>query len=611
MYSEDGSKLISTYNGSGRGAHVKVDLNPKIGTKIICDHAYDDVENRFADSITIPDTVIALGYNAFGWISVEEITIPSSVKYITGNPFGNPFGYYNKIKCNSKYFSALNDVLMTSDNSIYIANNDNKARIKTIPTGVIIVGRGAIKSHDEVELIRIPSSVIALAEESISLCNNLLVIVFEGMVNIIESGVLRGCKRLKAILVPRGLKQHYQGLLPNEYGLFVVEFSNNQESSDNILHNVLIEEDKKNSLQVVRKSNVKPFVSQEEMSFIKNIKNEYELTEISLIDKEEKVIDWGCLDEEEKIYWKNGLASYSKDGKKILQFEGGVDEYMIRSGVEVICDYAFTYYNNKHFSFPKTTIILGDRLFNNPPFEELIIPESVRKITGNPFATCKVKLHCQSPAFYFDGNVLYDNEKRRIISVIGNFPQNGKDQQIEFCKTVIVIGRNSFNHIFLPRIIVLPDAVVFIGDSAFSNAYINGIKLGKRVLEIGEWAFAFSSIEEMELPDSLEILGNSAFSCCSSLKRIKLSASLTTIAEDTFTNCKNLNNVYIPEGIRIIKKNAFNMCKSLINICFPDSLEKIEKGAFSFCGFKTVVVSKHTIIEEGAFMKDCTIMRRE
>ena len=33
------------------------------------------------------------------------------------------------------------------------------------------------------------------------------------------------------------------------------------------------------------------------------------------------------------------------------------------------------------------------------------------------------------------------------------------------------------------------------------------------------------------------------------------------------------------------------------------SLERIEEGAFKLCGFKTVVLPKQTVIEEGAFME--------
>lgn len=51
---------------------------------------------------------------------------------------------------------------------------------------------------------------------------------------------------------------------------------------------------------------------------------------------------------------------------------------------------------------------------------------------------------------------------------------------------------------------------------------------------IGKNAFARTYIEEIELPDSVETVGEGAFSNCAYLKRVKLSAQMTKIASDTF-----------------------------------------------------------------------------
>ena len=62
---------------------------------------------------------------------------------------------------------------------------------------------------------------------------------------------------------------------------------------------------------------------------------------------------------------------------------------------------------------------------------------------------------------------------------------------------------------------------------------------------------------------------------------------------------------------KLIKKNAFYWCAKLAKIHFPNSLELIEKDAFSQCALSEVVIPKHTIVEEGAFMQSCRIIRKE
>ena len=93
----DGDKLISTANGRGVNRLREYDISPKIGTRIICDDAYDDSDRPFEGAIIkIPHSVIAIGNNAFRCLYLPEVTFPSSLMYITGNPFGFRC---NKINC--------------------------------------------------------------------------------------------------------------------------------------------------------------------------------------------------------------------------------------------------------------------------------------------------------------------------------------------------------------------------------------------------------------------------------------------------------------------------------------------------------------------------------
>lgn len=611
MYSADGKKLLSTWNGAG-GKDEKIDINPRPGTHIICDNAYDDYNNRFEHTISIPNSVYAIGNNAFMFLSPHNMTIPSSVKYITGNPFGAPFGYYNKVSCDTPYFKITDGELLSVDKTLYVANIDLEKKTKIIPNGVRIIGRGAISGHNEVELIKLPNSIVALAENAISACKNLTAIIFEGKTSVIEPTAIVRCENLKAIFVPAGQLKYYQSKLSKQLSDLIIELEDTSISEEEILHNIFVLEDKKKSIANASEKNNILAPPKEDLKYIENLKKDYGLSVITQEDWDEKVIDWGEAENEEHDEWDRGEASYSKDGKKFLSFEDNLEQYTIKSGVEILCDNSFSNgYKDKQIILPNTVKIIGNFIFWQTDLGKFSIPASVIKITGNPFVSCDINLSCNSSRFCVEDGILYDKAKTRIISVIKDINRIVDKKPMTFPSTVKEIGRFSFYEISSGGPVKLPPHVIYIGESAFEHTIISQIILNDIIVEIGKSAFAWSYVKRIEMPDSVIKLGESAFDYSKNLEYVKLSSSLQTIEEKTFKDCEKLNHIHIPEGVKIIKKDAFSWCKQLTDIYLPDSLEKIEEGAFTLCGFKTVVVPKQTIIAEGAFMESCKIIRRE
>lgn len=344
---------------------------------------------------------------------------------------------------------------------------------------------------------------------------------------------------------------------------------------------------------------------------IEHLKHDWEITSVRPEDWENKDIDWGKHINEEHEIWDRGEAAYSKDGRKFLVFENNLTEYKIKEGVEILCDNAFSgFTSEKRIIFPYSLKIIGNFVFWRTHLNKIVIPESVVKITGNPFVACTVIVECKSPHFCYVDNMLFDKSKVMILSVTSDLKVATENIPIKIPSSVKIIGRYSFYEISCGPI-VIPNSVLYICDSAFYGTIISDIKLGERIVEIGARAFAWSYIKTMVIPDSVKSLGESAFSHCENLKEIRLSISLTTIEERAFEFCTDLNEVFIPEGIKVIKKEAFSWCKNLRKVHMPNSLEKIENGAFICCGFSEVSLPKHTIVEKGAFMRNCKIIRQE
>ena len=112
--------------------------------------------------------------------------------------------------------------------------------------------------------------------------------------------------------------------------------------------------------------------------------------------------------------------------------------------------------------------------------------------------------------------------------------------------------------------LVIPDSVKVIGKSAFETCYdLSTVVLGNSVENIDDMAFYGCAFSEVELPNSLKRIGTSALS--SLIRILVLPESLTTIAPSAFNNSA-IVTITIPESVTEIGEGAFGMCSFLCEI---------------------------------------------
>ena len=113
----------------------------------------------------------------------------------------------------------------------------------------------------------------------------------------------------------------------------------------------------------------------------------------------------------------------------------------------------------------------------------------------------------------------------------------------------------------------------------------------------------------VDIPDTVQVIGHFAFMDCSSLKKFVLPESIQSIAYDTLIGClaleeiiypKNFLEVFgttfyneylfggnnvrwltIPEGVTCIAMGAFEDCTTLLDIVIPQTVLKIDDEAFA------------------------------
>ncbi len=131
--------------------------------------------------------------------------------------------------------------------------------------------------------------------------------------------------------------------------------------------------------------------------------------------------------------------------------------------------------------------------------------------------------------------------------------------------------------------IYIPDSVTMIGESAFQDCNklicVTGMQ---NIEEIGFQAFSrCKSLIKVLLPEKPTIIKGSAFLECTALEDIDLS-HVTTIPEWGFQQCFALTEVNL-ENVVTIGSGAFASCRELQTVRNLNKVESIEDKAFAYC----------------------------
>lgn len=175
-----------------------------------------------------------------------------------------------------------------------------------------------------------------------------------------------------------------------------------------------------------------------------------------------------------------------------------------------------------------------------------------------------------------------DVQRLSIPGVISGKPIAGINENAFF-------GRESLEDVSVP------DGVEVIRFAAF--AFCRNLKrihlpdtlkeLGSRAS--GEKTGAFGvfrearALCEINLPDSLTCIGPGAFLGCSGLQTLNLPDGITKIGDAAFKNCLSLTSVHLPKSITEIPDSAFVGCIRLKQVYIPKGVVRIGSSAFMAC----------------------------
>lgn len=114
---------------------------------------------------------------------------------------------------------------------------------------------------------------------------------------------------------------------------------------------------------------------------------------------------------------------------------------------------------------------------------------------------------------------------------------------------------------------------------------IENILLPQSLIAIGQKAFRYNIFKNIELPDSVQYIGDEAFMDCDNweCERLSLPMDLRFMGTRAFRNCCKIKAVVFNENIKVIHSMAFQNCTSLEWAYIPNTAEEIGSGIFDGC----------------------------
>ena len=274
-----------------------------------------------------------------------------------------------------------------------------------------------------------------------------------------------------------------------------------------------------------------------------------------------------------------GYAFENAKNLKNFYYEGTIEDW---------CGYSIYNYVNSPMYYASNFYILdenGEYELGNKKFsllEELVIPESVESINSYQFSGFGIKkLVIPSTVTYIGEAAFSKCVNLTDVSILTN---------IDSIPTQMFANCSSLENI------ELPSSVKVIGDSAFAYSKLKTIDLSN-IEELSSMAFeGCSSLLKVTIPEAITEIPYRLFYNCYSLQKIVIEGEVTLINEYAFGNCYVLNSINIPNTVSSIGSGAFRNCELLKTISLKDT-EVTEISSYLFAGCRSLATIEFGDIE--------------
>ena len=286
--------------------------------------------------------------------------------------------------------------------------------------------------------------------------------------------------------------------------------------------------------------------------------------------------------------------------------ETKIKKLVISDGITKVGNSNFWCCAIEEISFPETLTVIGRNAFYSCyRLKTINLPESLVTIEDGAFCACE-----RASGVRMGKNV----------KSIGNAAFLGVDvKQITLPASLESINTQSFNNTTLEDYILdagnpyykvidgvlfsadgkkllsvpvgkntdtyqIPDGVEIIGDSSFVGVKnIKQVSIPASVTTVESWVFQDSSLESLVIPDTVTQIGYGIAMGSKSLRTAVIGNGITELPYKTFEECTSLVSISLGNNIKVIDSRACLDCTSLTSISLPEGLETINGNSFYGC----------------------------
>lgn len=264
----------------------------------------------------------------------------------------------------------------------------------------------------------------------------------------------------------------------------------------------------------------------------------------------------------------------------------------------------------KTVAIPDTVTSIGDKAFYGCiELTKIKIPNSVTTIGNSAFEAC-VKLNSiKIPNSVTSvGSNIFLNTRLNDYTGPGTYtavkPLSYTDEsQFDFDPDAgMIVKYNGSN-----KVVIVPETIGGVEvkgimgnsyDRGFAgNNYAEIVVLPDTIESISNSAFINSALKTINIPNGITKIANSMFILVNSLISVSLPDSVTTIESYAFSSCQNLKSINFPENLKVIAFKAFASCPSIeFPLVLPSSVTTLGDSAFVLCTGLTKIVITESLV---------------